>query len=115
MKCCCAMYCSTLSPPSMATKAQTITRESQVDEKDRHYSSAVLQAVDAGRKIDAIKLLREETGLGLKEAKQEIDHLAIIRRPQSATMPEQGGASAIVKIALVGLALFLLYRFLIAT
>ena len=82
-----------------------------MDEKDRHYSSAVLQAVDAGRKIDAIKILREETGLGLKEAKQEIDQLAIIRRPQSAPLPEQGGAGAIVKIALVGLVLFLVYQY----
>ena len=98
----------------MATSTPTITSESQVDEKDRHYSDAVLQAVAAGRKIDAIKLLREETGLGLKEAKQEIDHLAIIRRPQAATMPEQGGAGAIVRIAAVGLVLYLLYRFFAA-
>ena len=27
----------------------------------------------AGRKIEAIKLLREETGLGLKEAKEEVE------------------------------------------
>ena len=98
----------------MATRVQSISRESQVDEKDRHYSSAVLQAVDAGRKIDAIKLLRGETGLGLKEAKQEIDHLTIIRRPHAATTSEQGGAGAIVKIALVGLVLFLVYRFFFA-
>ena len=98
----------------MTTDIETTAIESQVDDKDRHYSSAVLEAVDAGRKIDAIKLLREETGLGLKEAKHEIDQLAIIRRPQSATMPEQGGAGAIVKIALVGLVLFLLYRFFLA-
>ena len=82
-----------------------------MDEKERHYSSAVLQAVDAGRKIEAIKLLREETGLGLKEAKEEIDQLAIIRRPHAAPMPEQGGAGAIIKIALVGLVLFLAYQF----
>ena len=99
----------------MTTGMQTNKTESQVDERDRHYSSAVLQAVDAGRKIDAIKLLREETGLGLKEAKQEIDQLGIIRRPRSDSIPEQGGAGAIVKIALVGLVLFGFYRFFIAT
>lgn len=27
----------------------------------------------AGRKIDAIKLLREETGMGLKDAKEEVE------------------------------------------
>ena len=86
-----------------------------MDEKDRHYSSAVLQAVDAGRKIEAIKLLRDETGLGLKEAKDEINQLAIIRRPRSTTMPEQGGAGAIVKILIVAAGLFALYWFVFAT
>lgn len=32
--------------------------------------------VAAGRKIDAIKLVRQETGLGLKEAKDQIDELS---------------------------------------
>jgi len=86
-----------------------------VEEKDRHYSSAVLKAVDAGRKIEAIKLLREETGLGLQDAKDEIDQLTIIRRPQSTTMPEQGGAGAIVKILIVGAGLFAVYWFVFAT
>jgi large subunit ribosomal protein L7/L12 len=31
--------------------------------------------VRAGRKIEAIKLLREQTGLGLKEAKEHVDDL----------------------------------------
>ena len=31
--------------------------------------------VRAGRKIEAIKLLREQKGIGLKEAKDEIDEL----------------------------------------
>ena len=35
----------------------------------------------AGRKIDAIKLYREETGLGLKEAKDAIDKLSLRLRP----------------------------------
>ena len=95
----------------MTPNSHSASAGSQVEEKDRHYSSAVLQAVDAGRKIDAIKLLREETGLGLKEAKHEIDQLAILRRPQSAPMPEQGGAGAIVKIALAGAVLAGVYWF----
>ena len=95
----------------MTSSIETAGAGSQVEEKDRHYSNAVLHAVDAGRKIDAIKLLREETGLGLKVAKDEIDQLAILRRPQSAAMPEQGGAGAVITIALVGLALAALYWF----
>jgi len=98
----------------MATDFPKAFAVGQMEEKDRRYSQAVLRAIDAGRKIDAIKLLREETGLGLKEAKQEIDQLAIIRRPESATLPEQGGAGAVVIIAVVGLVLFAVYRFFFA-
>jgi large subunit ribosomal protein L7/L12 len=38
-------------------------------------SQSVEELVRAGRKIEAIKLLREETGLGLKEAKDQVDDL----------------------------------------
>lgn len=85
-----------------------------MEEKDRHYPATVLHAVDAGRKIDAIKLLRAETGLGLKEAKREIDQLTIIRRPRSASMPEQGGAGTIVTILLIGGGVFAVYWFFLA-
>lgn len=41
---------------------------------------ALLREVDAligqGRKIEAIKLLRERTGVGLKEAKQQVDAMS---------------------------------------
>lgn len=86
-----------------------------MEEKERHYPTAVLQAVDAGRKIDAIKLLRAETGLGLQDAKREIEQLTIIRRPRSATMPEQGGAGTVVTILLVGAGVFALYWFFFAS
>ncbi len=36
----------------------------------------------AGRKIEAIKLLREQTGLGLKAAKHEVEALHGRLRPQ---------------------------------
>lgn len=40
-------------------------------------SDKTRQALAAGRKIDAIKQVREETGLGLKEAKELVEiHLA---------------------------------------
>ena len=37
---------------------------------------SIAALIEAGRKIDAIKLLRQETGLGLKEAKEEVERLA---------------------------------------
>ena len=38
--------------------------------------SEVMQAIAAGRKIEAIKLLRESEGIGLREAKAAVDALA---------------------------------------
>jgi hypothetical protein len=38
-------------------------------------SIEVRDAVEGGRKIEAIKLLREERGIGLKEAKEAVDRL----------------------------------------
>lgn len=39
------------------------------------YSAAVLDLARSGNKIAAIKQYREETGLGLKEAKDAVDRL----------------------------------------
>ena len=73
-------------------------------DSQRSYSDEVLAAVDSGRKIEAIKRLREEAGLGLKEAKHEIDALARERRGDaaiSANMPEEGGAGGVIKLVLL--------------
>jgi hypothetical protein len=45
---------------------------------EQPLSDAVIAAIQRGRKIDAIKILREETGVGLKEAKHTVD--AYVRR-----------------------------------
>ena len=39
------------------------------------YSAEVLELVRSGNKIGAIKRYREETGLGLREAKDAVDRL----------------------------------------
>jgi len=39
-------------------------------------STKIADLIREGRKIEAIKLLRETTGIGLKEAKEEIDRLS---------------------------------------
>src|SRR5690349_4130205 len=40
---------------------------------------SVLQELEQGRKIQAIKLYREQTGVGLKEAKDAVEELARLR------------------------------------
>lgn len=54
---------------------------------EQELSPEVEQAIAAGRKIDAIKLVREETGLGLKEAKELVDARASTRQPLTAQHP----------------------------
>ena len=39
--------------------------------------ASVMTALQSGNKIEAIKLLREQTGLGLKEAKDAVEGMAI--------------------------------------
>lgn len=69
-------------PPKQLPKdGGTVTAEIEGQELD--IDPAVLdevrRLVDAGQKIDAIKHLREATGLGLTEAKQIVDNLAQIK------------------------------------
>lgn len=45
------------------------------NEPEPRVSPEILDMLREGRKIEAIKLYREETGLGLKEAKEFIDSL----------------------------------------
>jgi hypothetical protein len=73
-------------PPKLIPKdSGTVTAEIQGQELD--IDSAVLNEVrrllDAGQKIEAIKHLREATGLGLTEAKEIVDSLDVIhpRKP----------------------------------
>ncbi|RZV38889.1 MAG: hypothetical protein EX272_01490 [Chromatiales bacterium] len=66
----------------------------------------VVNAILAGRKIEAIKLLREARGIGLKEAKHAVD--AYIRENPSAQQrrPSGGGLVIIVVVAILGYAIY---------
>ena len=88
-----------------------------MQDRERSFSDEVLAAVDNGNKIEAIKRLREETGLGLKEAKDAIDALARDRRgvtPPSARMPEEGGAGGAVRLVVLIVALLVVYFYFFA-
>ena len=73
-------------------------------------SAEALAALHEGRKIDAIKILRAERGLGLKEAKEEVD--AYLRNhPELAAMQKSGSSfGCLVVIAVIGIAAYLLYQ-----
>lgn len=54
----------------------------------------VMQLARAGRKIRAIKLYREETGLGLKDSKDAVENCLVMQNSRGAG-PEVGVGSAI--------------------
>ena len=63
-------------------------------------SAQVLNAIHVGRKIEAIKLLREERGLGLKEAKQIVDAYAAAN-PQLVVQRGSGSGLGVIMIIFV--------------
>ncbi len=81
--------------------------------EEQELSPEIYQLLAAGRKIAAIKLIREETGLGLAEAKELADalsgHSEADALPQA--MKEEGGAGGFLAIAVAILIAFLIYVF----
>lgn len=86
---------------------------------DVEVSDAVVAAVDAGNKIEAIKVLREETGLGLAEAKDVVDALARVRRgdarSQDQHMAEEGGVGGLIKMVIAIAVILGLYFYFFAS
>ena len=87
--------------------------EDTVNYSDVEVSDAVIAAVDAGNKIEAIKILREETGVDLAEAKDVVDALVRARRDESpAQQPglvEEGGAGGMIKMVIAIIVILVAY------
>jgi hypothetical protein len=50
----------------------------------------VIAAIEAGRTLNAIKLLQESTGLGLAEAREAVDQYGrSLKTPEAASAPER--------------------------
>ena len=76
---------------------------------EEKLSESVMQAVRSGHTIQAIKRLRAEKGLGLKEAKDIIDREIDAYRlanPNAPMVQESTGWSKVVVIALIAIALY---------
>lgn len=79
----------------------------------REPSDAVIDLARQGRKIDAIKLLREEQGLGLAEAKAVVDGLEPVAgssRPKAGS--EESTTGRLVLILVVAAAAIGFFYFL---
>ena len=63
---------------------------------------AIVAALQAGNKIEAIKLCREATGLGLAEAKDFVERLEISPETSLTSAPESGALSPVADLLFAG-------------
>lgn len=90
--------------------------ETSITPVQAELPAEVLLALQQGNKIEAIKLLRLRTGLGLKEAKDEIDR--VVRSRAGLYIPRKSAPAGerlrglIVLAAAIALALYGYYVFL---
>ena len=77
---------------------------------DQELPEDVRQALNSGRKIDAIRLYRQHTGIGLKESRQVVEAY-VKATSQVSTLPKNTGYLEKVKffVALVLLALIVYF------
>ncbi len=82
--------------------------------EEQELSAEIYQLIGAGRKIAAIKLIREETGLGLAEAKHLAEAIAghgDSDTPPPPALKEEGGAGGILAIIVAVLLAYVVYVF----
>ncbi len=75
----------------------------------QEFEKDVQAAIDQGKKVTAIKLLREHRGLGLREAKESIDGCATaIDSPTDNTGSKKTIINSVV-LALIGFAIYKIF------
>lgn len=93
---------------------QTSEMKSENIIADHEVPAEVLQAIAEGRKIVAIKLLREATGLGLANAKVLVDRAAARHRqanPQLGGITEESNTGRMVGMMLLLVVVFAVYKY----
>jgi hypothetical protein len=74
---------------------------------DKQLPSDVIRAIKDGRKIEAIKMLREATGLGLANAKVLVDRASRVHGPKKpmpyAVKESSGNGKLIVSLIAVAI------------
>jgi ribosomal protein L7/L12 len=83
-------------------------------EESRELPAAAVEALTKGQKIEAIKIVRQESGLGLKQAKDVVDayvaaHPILASQAQEAS---KGAKRRLLWVIVAAVASFLLFRFL---
>ena len=91
--------------------ANSIKRSDPLNsEDDADLPPEVLDAIRSNRKVEAIKRLREATGMGLKEAKHAVEDL---QRSLGLPDPSTGCSGVLVTVGLI-VAGVLIYRYFAA-
>jgi hypothetical protein len=83
---------------------------------DGELSQAVQRAIEQGRKIEAIKILREETGLGLANAKVLVDRAArqfATQNSQPLITESDIGVPRLLKSLFLAILLLVVYRYFV--
>jgi hypothetical protein len=103
------LACETRGATCPAMKTKTVITEGELP-------PAVIRAIEQGRKIEAIKLLREATGLGLANAKVLVDRAAREHSPKNLApgfvSEETNGGKLLKALLIIAIAYFLYYRFI---
>ncbi len=71
----------------------------------------VVQAIQSGRKIDAIKKLRALRGIGLKEAKELVDLYAAQHNITDPSVQKVNAGNGFVLLVVLGVAGYFLYKY----
>ena len=75
----------------------------------QEFEKDVQAAIDQGKKVTAIKLLREHRGLGLREAKELIDGCATtIASPAGSSNSNKTIINSVI-LALIGFAIYKIF------
>ncbi|MFW5431508.1 MAG: ribosomal protein L7/L12 [Methylophilaceae bacterium] len=86
------------------------------EQGDIAMTKEVIEVIKSGRKIQAIKLLREKTGLGLKEAKETVeaymDNHADIKEVFNANQSSSFSQENVVQISILFIVLLVVYMVL---
>ncbi len=81
-------------------QAEPASDKADADQSDAaadELEGRLLDMLRAGQKIEAIKLCRQETGLGLKEAKDAVEELG---RKHEVELPKGGGCAGVVLLVI---------------
>jgi ribosomal protein L7/L12 len=93
-----------------ARQGNTTAQATQYPQMPGSLPFEVVRAMQAGNKIDAIRLLREQTGMGLKEAKEAVEASQPLPKYSPGEVPRRFRLSWFIAVAVALLALYFFLR-----